>query len=354
MQGTDERYRLSVAFQVRPVMIMPSAEPHASLLVGIDYTTAPETIIGEDGIAHRCLPSLGPRLDRVEPAAVRDWRTASKSAATDLHGADHRGRARRCGVDHRRAARRTALSSTVEGSPGTADRGRQPRFPPASIRCSSRAGVFRRHATRSSNLLAARLLPTVTGANFVAGTLTINGRLLGTASDDVVVAFYQEGSTVRLFDAVTPAANQQTLTVTGIAGVPPGAVSRDPAREQPAGQGQPDGDGVTMNMPARMPIADPVAFLPGAHGEDPLAQYWLRQVTLRLRREVCWLWRERAAPERRRTPGPPRCRRSRILRLGALDLARYRPRQAGVLRDDVTAAHLSELHRRIAAPGGRP
>jgi hypothetical protein len=46
----------------------------------------------------------------------------------------------------------------------------------------------------------------VTGANFVAGTL----------------AFYQDGQTVRLFDAVTPAANQQTLTVAGITGVPPG------------------------------------------------------------------------------------------------------------------------------------
>ena len=38
MQGTDERYRLSVAFQVRPVMIVPGSRRASSLLVGVDYT----------------------------------------------------------------------------------------------------------------------------------------------------------------------------------------------------------------------------------------------------------------------------------------------------------------------------
>src|SRR5262249_41609333 len=33
MQGTDERYRLSVAFQLRPVMIVPASLPRSSLLV---------------------------------------------------------------------------------------------------------------------------------------------------------------------------------------------------------------------------------------------------------------------------------------------------------------------------------
>jgi len=36
-------------------------------------------------------------------------------------------------------------------------------------------------------------------------------------------------------------------------------------------------------------------FLPGIRCEDRLARHWLRQVTLRMRREVCWLWRERQA-----------------------------------------------------------
>ena len=38
----------------------------------------------------------------------------------------------------------------------------------------------------------------------------------------------------------------------------------------------------------------PISFLPTLSADDALAEYWLRNVTLRLRRELCWLWRERA------------------------------------------------------------
>ena len=107
-----------------------------------------------------------------------------------------------------------------------------------------------------------------------------------------------------------------------------------------------------MNMPARMPISDPVAFLPGAHGEDALAQYWLRQVTLRMRREVCWLWRERplqSGAETRASALPPFADPA----LGALDLARYRPRQAGVFRKRRNGRASQRTHCRVSASGGR-
>ena len=93
-----------------------------------------------------------------------------------------------------------------------------------------------------------------------------------------------------------------------------------------------------MNMPARMPISDPVAFLPGAGGDDALAQYWLRQVTLRLRREVCWLWRERrlqSGADDASALGAAAVRRIRAL--GALDLARYERDKQAFFADDVTA-----------------
>ena len=80
--------------------------------------------------------------------------------------------------------------------------------------------------TRSSNLLTARLLPTVSSANIAAGDLVMTGLLLGTDADDVVVAFYQEGRTVRLFDVVTTSADQQTLTVPGVAGAVPAGTYR--------------------------------------------------------------------------------------------------------------------------------
>jgi hypothetical protein len=60
---------------------------------------------------------------------------------------------------------------------------------------------------------------------------------------------------------------------------------------------------MTTAPPAAARLAEPPGFLPGVAGRDPLAAYWLAQVTLRLRREVCWLWRERAQQGAAGMPG---------------------------------------------------
>jgi hypothetical protein len=65
MQGPDQRYRCSAAFQVRPVMIAPGEPPSYSQLVGVDYTTG--TTIGEKGIRVPVLPSFGPSLTSIVP-----------------------------------------------------------------------------------------------------------------------------------------------------------------------------------------------------------------------------------------------------------------------------------------------
>jgi vesicle-fusing ATPase len=96
---------------------------------------------------------------------------------------------------------------------------------------------------------------------------------------------------------------------------------------------------------ATSPVADPVAFMPGVRGHDPVAQYWLSQVTLRLRREVCWLWRERSlqsADAAMTTAVPPTVDRA----VAALDLARYERDKRAFFASDVTARYLSD---RIAA-----
>jgi hypothetical protein len=97
-----------------------------------------------------------------------------------------------------------------------------------------------------------------------------------------------------------------------------------------------------MSMPAPLAVPDPVVFLPGARGEDPVAQYWLRQVTLRLRREVCWLWHERGLQaDGAIGPGalPPFADRA----LAALDLVRYDRDKREFFANDITAHHLSQL-----------
>lgn len=222
MQGTNERYRLSVAFQMRPVMIVPGAEPRHALLVGVDYSTAPETIIGEEGIHIDVQPSLGPSLSRVEPARFEAG-SSIRIYGDDLHGADLDAVLGDTvlTITERRPER---LTVTVEGSPGT------PIASGTALSAGELPLVVRRRLsptrTRSSNLLAAGLLPTVSGASLVAGDLTISGVLLGDDSDDIVVALYQDGRTVRMFDVATPAVGQQSLLVSGVGGAVPAGTYR--------------------------------------------------------------------------------------------------------------------------------
>ena len=84
MQGSDEKYRLSIAFQVRPVMIAAAELPSYSLLVGIDYTTAPVTIVGEPAIHIPVIPSLGPTITDIKPASFQLGSTVT-IFGTDLH-----------------------------------------------------------------------------------------------------------------------------------------------------------------------------------------------------------------------------------------------------------------------------
>ena len=222
MQGNGERYRLSVAFQVRPVMIVPGAIPRGSLLVGVDYSTAPETVIGRDGVQIDVIPSMGAELDRVEPARFEPGATLTVFG-TDVAGTDMEvvlGDVMLTVVE-RRIDR---LVVTAEGSPGT------PIAAGGTLSAGEMPLVVRRRLsptrTRSSNLLAAKLLPVVTGATLVAGNLQLQGLLLGDAEDDVIVLLYREsdGVTVRQFDVVNTAADQKTLTVPGVgAAVPSGS-----------------------------------------------------------------------------------------------------------------------------------
>ena len=224
MQGSDERYRLSVAFQVRPVMIVPAQLPRSSLLVGIDYTTAPQTVIGPDGIEIEVLPSLGPRLDRVEPQLFEVGATLT-IRGDDLTGSDLEAVLGNTPIQvvERRPDR---LLVIAEGSPGTpiADGG--------VLSAGEMPLVVRRRLsptrTRTSNMLAVRLLPQVDSASLLAGTLTITGRLLGNDTDDVTVLLYRadDGVTVRLFDIVGTVADQQTLTVADAATGTPGGTYR--------------------------------------------------------------------------------------------------------------------------------
>jgi hypothetical protein len=225
MQGTDERYRLSVAFQVRPVMIVPASPSRASLLVGVDYTTTPQTVIGGDGVVIDVIPSLGPVLTRVEPAAFES------GAPIELFGDDLQGASIEVALGDQVLAiverRPDWLLVTVEGTPPA------PIADGTTLSAGEHTLVVRRRLSaarvRSSAAQLVRLLPTVTAATLVGSDLQISGRLLGRGplqprTDDVVVALYRDGRTERLFDVVDDASDQNVLTVPGVAaaGLPAG------------------------------------------------------------------------------------------------------------------------------------
>lgn len=88
-------------------------------------------------------------------------------------------------------------------------------------------------------------------------------------------------------------------------------------------------------------IDRPIVFQPTLDVEDTLAAYWLRQVTLRLRREICWLWRERGLLAGAAQAGsllPPFSDRLQAV----LDLSRYDQDKRAFFADDETARWLSE------------
>lgn len=98
--------------------------------------------------------------------------------------------------------------------------------------------------------------------------------------------------------------------------------------------------------------APPAGFVPRIAVGDPSARVWLAAATLRLRREVAWLWHERGALHG--LPGggalPPM-----IDPLSeALDLNRYDDDRAAFFAADPAARYLTERIAALALPKGKP
>lgn len=88
--------------------------------------------------------------------------------------------------------------------------------------------------------------------------------------------------------------------------------------------------------------AVPVLFHPHIEVPEPWVSYWLRQVTLRLRREIAWCWQQRAGQSA--ASGVPPLADPAV---ESLDLARYDADKHRFFATDVTARYLSE---HISAP----
>lgn len=223
MQGAEDSYRLSAALQVRPILLLPAEREPSSLLVGIDYSQSPPAEIGDAGIIIDTIPSLGPVLDRVDPATVEPGRTITLYGV-DLHLS---GLEAVLGGQVLRVVAQfpDRLMIEVEGTPTdggitgpiAAGLSISAGEHPLSVRRMIGSGKM-----RSSNLIGLGLRPVVTGAALNGADLDLTGRLLGGADDDIVMTLLRDGVPVRSFETATPGAGQQSLTVPGVTAVGPG------------------------------------------------------------------------------------------------------------------------------------
>ncbi|WP_424929854.1 Pvc16 family protein [Amaricoccus tamworthensis] len=201
MQGTDEHYRLSAAFDLRPLMLTRvEGSGGAPLIHSVGAPANPGILV---------LPSLGPRLDRVEPMAF------DAGDAITLQGGD-------LAAD----TVEVCFGTTCFPVPAADVSNRELRLSvPAGLSAGSHSITARRTLPngrrQSSNAVLGRLRPTVTAATpgvlspsgpNLLGDVTVTGDLLGTEEDAVFVGFYS-GGVVRLLLEVPGTAAQTSLTV---------------------------------------------------------------------------------------------------------------------------------------------
>ncbi|MEM9446425.1 MAG: ATP-binding protein [Verrucomicrobiota bacterium] len=84
---------------------------------------------------------------------------------------------------------------------------------------------------------------------------------------------------------------------------------------------------------------EPVSFTPDLMAEDACANFWLKQVTVRLRREIAWIWNERGIlPDLQNGPLPPFSEKLPTI----LDQVRFQEDKLRFYEEDICARYLTE------------
>ncbi len=211
MQSTDEKMRLSITFQVRPVMIASVEPPDYSLLVGVDYTKPPVTLT-PNPVGMDVIPSMGSFISEISPTGFEVGEEVIVRG-TDLH-----------------LANLSVMLGPVE-LPITMQQPDELRFKADSAIIGASGISAGSHPLtvvltmpgtgkkRPSNAVIANLVPTINTAipsavtvipgapgmpDTAHGTIDLAGVLLGKDADDVILAFYRDGAVTRMFDVFTP------------------------------------------------------------------------------------------------------------------------------------------------------
>jgi hypothetical protein len=206
MQGPDDRFRVSVPFQIRPVLVATSEPPSSMQLVGINYLTS--TTIGAAGIRNLLLPSLGPSIGSVAPSQVAPGDTL---AITGVGLGAAQLAVRFGNVVLPVTMQQAGTLKCVVGGPA---------LDPLKISAGSQPVVVVQTLaggkTLSSNALSTALLPIVTavtasglspvsGSNpNVYGTLHVTGQFLGRPADYIEVGLLNSAGAPVVIDRVDP------------------------------------------------------------------------------------------------------------------------------------------------------
>lgn len=205
MQGTDEKYRVSCAFQIRPVMLAVERAPA--------YAPAVKTVgpLGAEGVI--VLPSLGAQLDAVDPERFVAGTTITLTG-TDLAGYDEIlfGAASFAAVSAPDGAVQMTLPAATPLAAG------------AYPICVGRTLPSGRK--RTSNAVLGHLLPIATAAAKIAplsaaeiatqrfGSFTVTGSRFGGADESIFAALYRDGEArVLLEPQAGGTASSRTFTV---------------------------------------------------------------------------------------------------------------------------------------------
>lgn len=90
-----------------------------------------------------------------------------------------------------------------------------------------------------------------------------------------------------------------------------------------------------------------VTFSSGLQPDDATAAYWMHQVTIRLRREICWCWHERGGQGELASGSLPAFTDRAST---SLDIRRYQEEKIAFFRTDPTARYLSDQIEKETCP----
>lgn len=212
MQGSDEKYRISAAFQVRPVMIMPDSTPEYALPV---LTVGPPA---QPGVF--VMPSMGPRLqslspERFEAGAMLSLRGDDVNSTIDQVWV---GPASFPVVAAREGEVRAVVPLDTSLSPGN--------YPVSVSRPLPNGRPLASNAvmgTLAPTIIGATVGPLTPNAGNLYGDVTFIGRRLGGPDDAIVVAFYRDGAVALMLEATGTAAQSSLVAHVALEqALPPG------------------------------------------------------------------------------------------------------------------------------------